>query len=70
MKICRFNGNRLGIVSNDAVCDITDRFDRSLSWPLPQGDAIARQLAVANLAEFDLSGVPSIALGDDLDLLL
>src|SRR6266567_2196637 len=64
MKICRFNGNRLGVVSNDTIRDITDRFDRSLSWPLPQGDAIARQLAVANLSELDLSDVPSIALGD------
>jgi 2-keto-4-pentenoate hydratase/2-oxohepta-3-ene-1,7-dioic acid hydratase in catechol pathway len=64
MKICRFNGNRLGVVSDDVIHDITERFDRSLSWPLAPGDAIARQLVGANLAEIDLSGVPRVALGD------
>jgi 2-keto-4-pentenoate hydratase/2-oxohepta-3-ene-1,7-dioic acid hydratase in catechol pathway len=45
VKLCRFNGDRLGLVRDSAVFDITDRFDRRMTWPAPQGDFIAMQIA-------------------------
>jgi 2-keto-4-pentenoate hydratase/2-oxohepta-3-ene-1,7-dioic acid hydratase in catechol pathway len=44
MKICRFNHNRIGVVQDDAVHDITDLFDLRLEWPQPPGDPVIAQL--------------------------
>lgn len=44
MKLCRFNQSRMGLVEGDSVYDITELFDLSPRWPLPQGDWIIRQV--------------------------
>lgn len=44
MKICRFNHDRVGVVHQDRVFDITSLFNLSLTWPHPPGDLIASQL--------------------------
>lgn len=44
MKICRFNFDRLGVVHDDQVHDVTDLFDTTLGWPAPPGDAVIAQL--------------------------
>lgn len=46
MKICRFNFDRIGVVQDDLVFDVTDLFDRTLAWPAPAGDAVIAQLGV------------------------
>lgn len=44
MNICRFNSDRIGLVKDSLVLDVTERFNRQPTWPLPQGDWIVRQL--------------------------
>ncbi|MFS8980478.1 fumarylacetoacetate hydrolase family protein [Cupriavidus necator] len=44
MKICRFNSDRIGLVQGDLVLDVTERFNRQPTWPLPHGDWIIRQI--------------------------
>lgn len=44
MKICRFNSDRIGLVQDDIVLDVTERFNRQPTWPQPQGDWIVRQI--------------------------
>jgi len=44
MKICRFNHDRVGIVVDDDVYDITERFNLSTQWPVPLGDMVVSQL--------------------------
>lgn len=42
MKICRFDHDRLGVIENDAVIDVTEALDvlPSIRWPYPPGDAL------------------------------
>lgn len=61
MKICRFNSDRLGVVQNDQVHDVTDLFDTTMAWPAPPGDAVIAQLAqrlAQGLAWRDRPAVP------------
>lgn len=44
MRICRFNHDRIGVVKDADVYDITDLFDLKLQWPVPTGDAVIAQL--------------------------
>jgi 2-keto-4-pentenoate hydratase/2-oxohepta-3-ene-1,7-dioic acid hydratase in catechol pathway len=46
MKLCRFDGNRLGIVEGDWVLDVSEALEilPMQSWPLPLGDLLIRQL--------------------------
>jgi len=46
MRICRFDSNRVGIVRNDNVFDVTDIVQRlpDLRWPVPLGDLFIDQL--------------------------
>lgn len=46
MRLCRFNGNRLGVVEGDVVCDVTAVLDElsPVRWPLPTGDLFVAQL--------------------------
>lgn len=44
MRYVRFNHNRLGVVDNDRVFDITGLFKLTEQWPAPAGDMIVRQL--------------------------
>ena len=48
MRLCRYDDNRLGVVRDDQVFDVTAALDKlpSLRWPLPPGD-----LLIANLAK-------------------
>jgi len=47
VKICRFSGNRLGVVEGDVVCDVTAVLSEisPVRWPLPAGDLLIEQLA-------------------------
>ena len=40
MRICRYDNNRLGVVANGLVHDVTSIVDElpALKWPLPRGD--------------------------------
>ncbi|CAN7799800.1 fumarylacetoacetate hydrolase family protein [Paraburkholderia hospita] len=44
MRISRFNYDRIGIVKDADVYDITDLFDLKLQWPVPTGDTVIAQL--------------------------
>jgi 2,4-didehydro-3-deoxy-L-rhamnonate hydrolase len=46
MRICRFAENRLGLVEDDTVFDVTAALDvlPDCRWPLPQGDLLVAQL--------------------------
>nr|WP_315400948.1 fumarylacetoacetate hydrolase family protein [uncultured Duganella sp.] len=47
MKICRFNHDRIAVVRDDLVFDVTDLFERTLAWPAPAGDVVIAQLGLA-----------------------
>jgi len=46
MKLCRFDGNRLGVVEGEVLRDVTAVTDAlpALRWPLPPGDLLIAQL--------------------------
>lgn len=46
MKLCRFDGNRLGVVQGEVLRDVTAVTDAlpALRWPLPPGDLLIAQL--------------------------
>lgn len=48
MKLCRFDGNRLGVVQGEVLRDVTAVTDAlpALRWPLPPGDLLIAQLPV------------------------
>jgi 2-keto-4-pentenoate hydratase/2-oxohepta-3-ene-1,7-dioic acid hydratase in catechol pathway len=52
MHICRFNQNRLGLVENGRVYDVTAALDvvASPSWPYPQGDVLIQNLPAIQTA--------------------
>ena len=52
MRLCRFNDDRLGVVEEDSVLDITYTVDSfpSLRWPLPKGDPLVANLAAVGAA--------------------
>ena len=54
MKICRFNHDRLGLVEDDSVVDISAALDRlpPPRWPAPQGDWL-----IANLSDLGHAAV-------------
>lgn len=64
MKLCRFNGTRLGVVEGDRVHDITAVLDTlpALTWPLQPGDHVIRHIDVisryAATAVSDSAGMP------------
>jgi 2-keto-4-pentenoate hydratase/2-oxohepta-3-ene-1,7-dioic acid hydratase in catechol pathway len=43
MKLCRFDHDRIGLVRDDEVHDVTHLFDLRPSWPPPPGDIVIRQ---------------------------
>jgi 2,4-diketo-3-deoxy-L-fuconate hydrolase len=47
MKICRFNGDRLGLVEGDIVWDVSEALSvlPTVSWPLPFGDPLIANLS-------------------------
>ena len=47
MKLCRFNGNRLGLVERQQVFDVSEALTAlpSLRWPVPLGDPLIAHLA-------------------------
>ncbi|AJG22295.1 fumarylacetoacetate hydrolase family protein [Cupriavidus basilensis] len=48
MKLCRFNGDRLGCVENDTVYDVTAALNAlpALRWPAILGDPLIRHLDI------------------------
>ncbi len=46
MKICRFNGKRIGVVEGSTVRDVSDVLDElpALTWPVAHGDHVIRHL--------------------------
>jgi 2-keto-4-pentenoate hydratase/2-oxohepta-3-ene-1,7-dioic acid hydratase in catechol pathway len=49
MKICRFDNDRVGVVENDMVRDVTETVRNALAparWPLPHGDMLIASLDV------------------------
>lgn len=46
MKICRFDDDRLGLVKNDEIFDVTAALDvlPAVRWPCPQGDLLIMHL--------------------------
>jgi 2-keto-4-pentenoate hydratase/2-oxohepta-3-ene-1,7-dioic acid hydratase in catechol pathway len=45
MRICRYNFNRLGVVQERYVTDVTHLFDLDLMWPLPMVDRVIAQIS-------------------------
>jgi len=65
VRLCRFDHDRLGLVTGDHLVEVTDLFDLAPPWPLPHGDWIIRQAAEmgAGLAA-KAAGRPKLPLGD------
>ncbi len=68
MKICRFDDNRVGVVENDVVRDVTEAVASALpavSWPLPIGDLLVANLdAVRSAIEAALPSARSLPLAN------
>lgn len=67
MKICRFNEDRLGLVDNDVVIDVSDVLATlpEIRWPVPHGDAlITHWSAVETELERVVRDAPRIDLAD------
>ncbi len=65
MKICRFNGNRLGVLVGDGVLDVTPALAAIplQHWPLAQGDPLILHFdAVLERARELLPAAPRLAL--------
>lgn len=47
MKICRFNQDRLGVIEEDSVIDVSEALAclPSARWPVPMGDPLIMHLA-------------------------
>ena len=67
MKLCRFNDNRLGVVQDASIKDVSVALDAipAARWPLPPGDQLIANLATVRAAiDSLLAGAPEIALAD------
>ena len=67
MKICRFNRDRLGLVADDQVADVTAALDAlpPLRWPMPHGDRLIANLdAVRAEIERLAPRAPRLALAE------
>ncbi len=67
MRLCRFDGHRLGLVDGDVVHDVTYTVDRlpAHRWPLPCGDPLVAHLDVIAAAVASGPGpARTLALGD------
>lgn len=67
MRICRFNDDRLGVVENDIVKDVTSVADKLplLRWPVPKGDHFIAHLdQMIPLIREAAKTAPSIPLKD------
>ena len=63
MRICRFNDNRVGVVRDDGIHDVTDALGTLPSWsyPLPRLDPLVDRLSVLK-PEFELKAIKSKAI--------
>lgn len=63
MKLCRYNDDRLGVVENEEVIDVTGALDviSPSTWPAPLGDALVENLSAVceKASELMDSGVRS-----------
>tara|TARA_B100000686_G_scaffold333098_1_gene398648 strand:+ start:1735 stop:2592 length:858 start_codon:yes stop_codon:yes gene_type:complete len=63
MKLCRYNDDRLGVVENEEVIDVTGALDviSPSTWPAPLGDALVANLSAVceKASELMDSGVRS-----------
>ena len=69
MKICLFNGGRVGVVIGDDVADVTSVLDRlpSYRYPLPRNDVLIAALPTLQPAfEAAVVGAPRIPLAEVL----
>lgn len=67
MRICRFNDNRLGVVRDNQVHDVSDVLGDlpELKWPVPNGDHFFNNLAkMQPLMEALANYIPGIPLAD------
>ena len=63
MKLCRFDDNRLGIVADGRVRDVTAALEviPAMRWPVPHGDALIANLdAVLTRAKALLADAPAL----------
>ncbi len=61
MRLCRFEGDRLGVVEGDSVRDVSAALDvlPAASWPVPPGDAVIAHLpALTARIEEIVGGAP------------
>lgn len=67
MKLCRFDGDRLGVVEGDVLRDVSEALDvlPALRWPLPHGDPLISHLGLvkARIAEL-LHAASALALAE------
>ncbi len=69
MRICRFNGNRLGLVEGDQIIDVTPALEAipAQHWPLPRYDLLIANLpAVLARANAIKATAPRLALNSVL----
>jgi len=65
VKLCRFNGDRLGLVEGDTVLDVSAALDAlpAVRWPMPLGDPLVRHLEALVAAVHRVRGsAPRLAL--------
>lgn len=74
MKLCRFNGDRLGLVEGDVVLDVSEALEvlPPVRWPVPLGDPLLRHLDLLTAAVERIRGsaqrtaLAQVALGSPI----
>lgn len=66
MKLCRYDGDRVGFVEDDVVIDVTNALEilGSLHWPVPRGDRLIARLDAFLAAAKALTGTARVSLSD------
>lgn len=67
MRLCRYDDNRLGVVREGLVHDVSDALAKlpPLAWPVPQGDHLIRNLdALMPEIERLAAAAPGVPVGD------
>ena len=72
MKLCRYNDNKLGIVENEQLIDVTEAIEvvPEARWPRPHGDGLIANLATLRVdhirTELDWNDVGLINYLDEM----
>ena len=71
MKLCRFDDNRLGLVEDETVADVSSALDilPTVRWPAPHGDSLIANLDAIRVEVERVSGAAKRVAHSEITLL-